>query len=134
MREIKFRGKDCSGKWRYGAYIPTEFTQWQEPSIFDGHHRAEVDGETLGQYTGYNDSDGTEVYEGDILDFTSYGIDGGFNDHFCNVVKFYMGTWQIEADKEVTYNLAWLLTKDFFKAKVIGNIYDNPKLLEAKND
>ena len=133
MREIKFRGKDMfSGKWLYGAYIPTEFTQWREPSIFDGHHRAEVDGTTIGQYTGYKDADGKEIYEGDVLQsFISDKTNRG-------VVEFRGGAWQIwdrTKDKmsECWMLLDWTLFR-IERVKVVGNIHDNPELMEGKND
>ena len=69
-REIKFRAKDVfSEKWHYGVYIPAEFTTWREPSISDGHRRTEIDLETIGQYTGCKDAGGTEIYEGDVIQF-----------------------------------------------------------------
>ena len=122
MRLIKFRGKDSfSGQWRYGAYIPTEFTEWREPSIFDGHHRTEVDGETLGQYTGCKDVDGKEIYEGDIIKRT-------LTPKICGQVIFGSSGWTVECgsnEYEINY---------FGSVKVIGNVFDNPELLEAKND
>jgi len=143
MREIKFRGKDCSGKWRYGAYIPTEFTQWQEPSIFDGHHRAEVDGETLGQYTGCKDVYGEEIYEGDILEDMSENTVtykrlrmivrfGEFNalESGLQNLGFYV---EIPKDKH-TY--IWSRSLKFWLegdgVRVIGNVFDNPELLEEE--
>lgn len=138
MRLIKFRGKDSfSGQWRYGAYIPTEFTEWREPSIFDGHHRTEVDGETLGQYTGYKDADGKEIYEGDILilyDSTGvrsslivcYGEYEGFQyggENFGFYISFTRK--KLNAINRQDF-LHWLRQG----VKVIGNIYDNPKMLE----
>lgn len=138
MRLIKFRGKDSfSGQWRYGAYIPTEFTEWREPSIFDGHHRTEVDGETLGQYTGYKDADGKEIYEGDILilyDSTGvrsslivcYGEYEGFQYGGENF-GFYISFTRKKLNEINRQDfLHWLRQG----VKVIGNIYDNPKMLE----
>ena len=67
FRTIKFRGRRTNGDWMYGIFIPEEYSWWGVPSIANKNFRYEVQEDTIGQYTGYNDSDGTEVYEGDIL-------------------------------------------------------------------
>lgn len=131
FRMIKFRGKNKSSQWVYGAFIPPEFSSWYEPSIFDGHHRSEVDGETLGQYTGHVDVDGNEIYENDIVEIVISGIEGR-HETFRNVVKYFMGTWEISASEDVAYNFYYLMIMEFVKAKVLGNIHDNPELLEEK--
>ncbi len=137
MRKIKFRGKDMfSGKWLYGAYIPTEFTQWREPSIFDGHHRAEVDGGTLGQYTGFNDFDGTEIYEGDIFRVINEPDVGAM------VVRFGENPGTLWGRENYGFyvnfaskRLNEINRQDFLfwyrkSVRVIGNIHDNPELME----
>lgn len=137
MRKIKFRGKDAfSGQWRYGAYIPTDFTQWREPSIFDGHHRAEVDGETLGQYTGNHDADGNEIYEGDILESRA---SEDKRDWKKWIVQFSDGAFTTVVIKnrkrKISPNEITVVCEDeikFYGFFVIGNIFDNPELLEER--
>ncbi len=138
MRLIKFRGKDSfSGQWRYGAYIPTEFTEWREPSIFDGHHRTEVDGETLGQYTGYKDADGKEIYEGDILIlYDSTGVRSSLIVCYGEYEGFQYGGENFGFYISFTRKkLNGINRQDFLHwlrqgVKVIGNINDNPEMLE----
>lgn len=67
MREIKFRGKRVyNGEWVYGYYVCDLL----------GHHIIESNGfcyniipETVGQFTGLTDKNGTEIFEGDILKY-----------------------------------------------------------------
>lgn len=68
MREIKFRGLRADGKgWAYGGYY-CKFSRhtiitdgWDEYSI-------QVIPETVGQFTGHHDKEGTEIFEGDVDD------------------------------------------------------------------
>ena len=149
MREIKFRGKDFdTGEWRYGYYAQHEkvtlcpvyenkeafekavVENTEHYIIFDGFsdwnmtrafYRADVDGKTVGQYTGMKDSMGKEIYEGDIV-LTSD------NDDELAVVE-----WD-EEDLRFTVthgNVVNGLGEEYYprEVEVVGNIYDDPELL-----
>ena len=78
MREILFRGKRVdNGEWIYGDVVqfPTHGIVRiveQEPSYKD----AEVDSETVGQYTGLTDTNGRKIFENGymIIDNKTYKV------------------------------------------------------------
>jgi uncharacterized phage protein (TIGR01671 family) len=126
MREIIFRGKLPSGAWVYGdlrqypsgakAIKSTDFTSLME-----------VDPRTVGQYTGLNDKNGAKIFEGDILSACFEWNDTAESRVAVEWGDFRWVTHQPGYDPdEIT---------DFDKALwvVIGNVYDNPELLEVRN-
>lgn len=84
----------------------------------------------LMQYTGIKDKNGKEIYEGDIV---LIRIDKT-NILHKTIVKFKHGAFiaDIIGDNDYIYLFHFGFNKDDFE--VVGNIYENPELLEGKND
>ena len=145
MREILFRGKTSKGEWIYGFYM----NKGVKDIIVDTTRGSlgfglEVDGETVGQYTGLNDKNGNKIFEGDIVKVVYIE-----NRQYQGVVYSDEHTWVEEiiySEENACYMLK-LMCDDIpmyrplhnFEnlarikdVEVIGNIYDNKNLLEEK--
>lgn len=124
MREILFRGK-CGNKWHYGDL----YTQSNTPQIiaynkkYDKMDTAFVDPETVGQYTGLTDKNGVKIFEGDIVtipDTKKMGLPAPIR------YDYVRATFEVSRSG---YNpLSLIDAREFYE--VIGNIHDNPEILE----
>lgn len=129
MREILFRGKDFSGvinhSWCFGSLDTTEDDRAIiiYPDRFGNKCRIFVNPETVGQYAGLKDKNGTKIFEGDIVTMPRYG--GG---RCKSVVYFKSGKFAVDGSN---YGFKNICPKNML---VIGNIYDNPELLGGKED
>ena len=141
MRTIKFRGKfiyanpDGTLRWVYGDFghstisgkaVINEIIPYNEGD-FIAHTEVLIG--TVGQFTGLHDKNGKEIYEGDIIQ--TYDSDGKPIMHEI----YYLDKEARFATKLIGYNelnegelsQKWINELDF---EVVGNIFDNPKLLQ----
>ena len=132
MREILFRGKGDKkyndGMWYFGVPIRCYDGDWQ---ICTDNSKRTVIPDTVGQYTGLKDKNGTKIFEGDIV-LVPY-IDPIFkctwNDTpSCEraIVKYCNGMFYVEY---IESGDKFTLSAMDGYMKIIGNIYDNPELL-----
>lgn len=133
-RIFKFRGKDVfTDTWKYGDLVHNQkvTTTGLEPRTMVGGY--EVKEETVSQYTGINDCDGKEIYEGDIL---RYIDDNKVKKKYDRVVVFYDGSYFLRNIKTGmdTLLLIFCIDKELSKWKIIGNIFDNNLEGKDKNE
>lgn len=140
MRTVKFRSKRLTdGRWVYGDLIHADkglVNIWTNDAF--GNNPEDVDecGEevkvdpcTIGQYTGLHDKDDKEIYEDDIVKAPL--LDPIFCDVLADVfdyapVSFHNGAFVV-AYYEGRHKV--YLQDLYDKVEVIGNIHDNPELL-----
>ena len=122
MREIKFRAKiknPHADKWVYGYLVSETYINEKNNLGY-----TPVRKETVGQYTGLHDKNGKEIYEGDIVYVVS-------EDENAFIL------WDEETARYIIQFNGWCADFDNYYDKeleVIGNIYDNPDLLEKASD
>jgi uncharacterized phage protein (TIGR01671 family) len=118
VREIKFRGKRIkTGEWLYGDLMHCKEQVLINPTLPD----ASVEASTIGQYTGLKDKNGKEIYEGDIL---SNG------QHINWIIDYHIASFVVKHVGAITED-SWVLNRGMAESReVIGNIYENPELLE----
>lgn len=129
MREIKFRGfhadergktiiklngKEIRGKWLYGD-LHTDGPYINEYKVIP---------ETVGQFTGLTDKNGKEVWEGDILKYGNTIHKAVFETR-NNTAYFGL----VYSDVET---LPFGHYQDLKQIEIIGNIFENPDLLEVE--
>ena len=139
MRDIQFRGK----RFDNGNFLYGDLRHWRSGKV--GIHSDEigrtfpVDPYTVGEYSGLNDKVGKKIFEGDILQFGEKRLVVWWNDEAFQ--------WQAKERQAVTstydgmsrnvvwdnIDLGWIAAEipctGHMTTEVIGNIYDNPELL-----
>ena len=135
MREIKFRawdgkrmlfmgkGGDCGFELAGGEiFTLTEFEA----------HKQDY---PLMQYTGLKDKNGVEIYEGDIVLAISC-FDAECDDEERRYqISWGESAWVFKGErqwKDGIHDWSSIENCETFKMKVIGNIFENPELLESK--
>lgn len=141
MREILFRGKENpSGEWVEGFLVGN-------CHIGDWVSCTPIHSKTVGQFTGLTDKNGKKIFEGDILLAKVYMMEvvdyPGIGKRKVRTENKIDAVWTVEHKifnascgyfvygKDRRFNR--LLTNSVIcnnKCEVIGNIYDNPELLE----
>lgn len=140
MREILFRGKQVdNGEWVEGSYCADAIEQLHgiESGVdgfirrFNSYERRtymfEVERETVGEYTGLTDKNGRKIFEGDIIEITDT-----FNKIISGVVYWCDGAFWADCSQPDGDDGFYSLCHLGDCIEVIGNIYDNPELLEVK--
>ena len=132
MREILFRGKVINNKVREGQFVYGSYTEWgniqsviTEKGGYFENHAHEVDPLTVGQYADKNDIHENKIFEGDIIQTTWEIKKTG--SVMKGIVEFNNSAFSILWN-DADYGRISLWRVD--DIEVIGNIYDNPELLE----
>lgn len=127
MREILFRGKGDKkyndGMWYFGVPIRCYDGDWQ---ICTNNSKRTVIPETIGQYTGLKDKNGTKIFEGDIVKRAWFDKMGIYQIDYDNGLARFIGRAGMIFKASFYYD-----SEEF---EVIGNIYDNPELLGGNNN
>ena len=129
MREILFRGKQMdNGEWVKGFYVCVLDTHYIMTGKFDSltngiinSEAYKVDPSTIGQFTGLEDKLGTKIFEGDVIDDLGVEYIVVFDSDYAQFRGKFDG-WNAEISHIAS------------RCEVIGNIHDNPELLEVSGD
>lgn len=128
---LKVRGRNSLG-FVYGFPVIVLIRNKRTLCIYDGKSDCDciIKEDCIERYTGKCDSNGKEIYEGDIVKITKKKIDGSGYSIFNIVVKWdkdAMAFMACSAENQVP--MSWFSNLSDNKREIIGNIHENPELL-----
>jgi uncharacterized phage protein (TIGR01671 family) len=131
MREIKFRAWNTVTKEMYPSFNMEDIRDEENQANWNP-----ID--VLMQYTGLKDKNGKEIYEGDIVmwstpplwlhkpdEWDDWEREGSKMDEYKAQVEFVNKSWDLFIGSP-------FVPSDHKECEVIGNIYENPELLTNK--
>lgn len=142
MREILYRGKRVdNGEWVEGDLLRSRGKCYIHEHIDPFDYLGELSGfikmyevapETVSEFTGLTDKNGKKIFEGDIVKWT----DEYFNDYKSEVIyhcdKYNYPAFDFEKHDYECNGLQYAHEDCYLE--VIGNIHDNPELLEEDEE
>ena len=144
MREILFRGKRLdNGEWVYGDLM-TKYPHHKGLTIVEnGRVYHEVDPKTVGQYTGLKDKNGVKIFEGDVVQrrapIYKLGEKAPIGDYLARGKVVWdesssteVGYYAVSAYDHLGNTTKIILFSGTNGWYVIGDIHDNPELLEVE--
>ena len=150
MREILFKAKRLdNGEWVEGYYVYCRKRHYILPVLnkaigFDEREDEwiEIDPDTICQYTGLTDKNGKKIWENDILRGYQYPYRFDGNDNYFAEVTWFencpaFGIYTFKNPKSNVCgisegNTEFMENWNSEDWEVIGNIFDNPELLEVE--
>ena len=134
MREIEFRGmhshmfscnEHLDGTWVYGYLVDENYIN-DKRDMGDGEYLGEmlIDPETVGQFTGLLDKNGTKIFEGDVI-FITESVRAKIDWNKETSAFCVIGLGATCGMSDHLYGVE--------HCEVIGNIHDNPELLEEES-
>lgn len=131
MREILFRAKrEATNEWIYGYFVNEydDFQIYVQPQIITRSGREYVNENTLGQFTGLTDKNGTKIFEGDIVEYETRAK--------LRIGRVFFSDFRASFAVTAGKNGSARINNDLYNyiqsgnsVTVIGNIYDNPELM-----
>ena len=139
MREILFRGKlTDNGEWVEGYYVHLyDYKGNESHRIYTGYSETdygdfypdwfEVDPETVVQFTGLYDNNGKRIFDGDVVSLAC----GIYRNK--GIVKYFEARtrYGLIDKKYELFSFLNNLCINQYSINIIGNIHDNPELLEV---
>lgn len=137
MREILFRGKRVdNGEWETGSLVISRMGTSEEKIFIADKmttYHTPVIPETIGQFTGLTDKNGTKIFEGDIVEYEAGGK--------LRIGRVFFSDFRSSFSVTAGKNGSARINNDLFNyiqnrnsVAVISNIYDTPELIGGADD
>lgn len=139
----KYRGKTIKGLLVVGyVSVVTDKRCGVEPGTYISNSVGlpfayEVIPETVGQSTGLKDKNGVEIFEGDMVKVTDEDEEYSYISVVKNYAEEGYPAFDIEYPSDWEYEsnaLSTIMSGGYETIEIIGNIYENPELLEQANE
>lgn len=123
--KVKLDGTPVESMWVYGGYCQYNeergIIYQTEPEV----NKFPVYADSVGQYTGLTDRNGTKIFEGDIVKMNS-------GKKYIGIVEYWEDCFRVVNHKIKYFDFVSMAADGF--GEVIGNVYDNSEFLEGKEN
>lgn len=138
MREILCKGKRIdNGEWVEGCLVidhsRSNLFEYRIQPVESGVlYAPPIDPETLCQFTGLCDKNGKKIWENDIVLVIYENRYYEKKELSTGRIVFIRGAWYIGGK---VWNELYAIDEDaIFQVEIVGNIFDNPELLQEESD